>query len=326
MKAVEYTHYGPPEVLKLAEVPTPVPGDNEVLIRIYATAVSSGDVRLRKADPFAVRFLFGLLRPKKKILGVVLAGQVEATGKNVTKFKEGDQVYGNTGLGLGTYAEFISLPQDAVLALKPGNLTYKEAAAIPFGGTTALSFLIKGKIQRGQKVLIYGASGAVGTSAVRLAKYFGAEVTAVCSTTNLEMVKALGATKVIDYTKDDLSKNSERYDIILDTVGKSPFSTCVNLLKINGHYLRVVHMAPSAVIQGLWVSSTTKKKVIGGGVTESAEDLVFLKELVEAGKLRAVIDRSYSLEEIVDAHAYVEKGHKKGNVIVTVDPVTKPAL
>jgi NADPH:quinone reductase-like Zn-dependent oxidoreductase len=323
MKAIEYYRYGSPEVLTLTEVPAPVPADDEVLIRIFATAVSSGDIRVRKADPFAVRFLFGLLKPKKKILGVVLAGQVESIGKNVTKFKEGDQVYGNTGLGLGTYAEFISLSQDAALALKPVNLTYKEAAAIPFGGMTALSFLRKGKIQRGQKVLVYGASGAVGTSAVQLARHFGAEVTAVCSTANLEMVKALGAVKAIDYTKDDLSQITERYDIILDTVGKSPFSTCVNLLKQDGKYLRVVHMALSAILRGLWVSITSSKKVIGGGITETAEDLNFLKELVEAGKLRAVIDRSYSLEEIVEAHTYVEKGHKKGNVIVTINQTSK---
>lgn len=318
MKAIEYTRYGAPDVLKLTEVAIPVPQDNEILIRIFATAVSSGDVRLRKADPFAVRLLFGFLKPKKKILGVVLAGQVEAVGKDVTLFKEGDQVFGSTGLGLGTYAEYICLPQHGALAAKPANLTYKEAAAIPFGGTTALSFLRKGKIQRGQKVLIYGASGAVGTSAVQLAKYFGAEVTAVCSTSNLELVRSLGADKVIDYTKDDLSQQSERYDIILDTVGKSPFSNCVSLLKTNGYYLRVVHMALSAILRGLWISMTTGKKVIGGGITETSEDLVFLKELVEAGKLRAVIDRSYSLEEIVEAHTYVEKGHKKGNVIVTI--------
>jgi NADPH:quinone reductase-like Zn-dependent oxidoreductase len=318
MKAVEYTRYGSPEVLELKEIEMPVPGDNEILIRIFATAVSSGDVRLRKADPFAVRLLFGLLKPKKKILGVVLAGEVEAIGKNVTMFKEGDQVYGSTGLGLGTYAQFICLPQYGVLSLKPSNLTYKEAAAIPFGGTTALSFLRKGKIQRGQKVLVYGASGAVGTSAVQLAKYFGAEVTAVCSTANLDLMKSLGADVVIDYTKDDFNQIGERYDIILDTVGKSPFATCVKLLKHDGYYLRVVHMALSAIFKGLWISATTEKKVIGGGITETAEDLILLKKLSEDGDLKPVIDRCYALEQIVEAHAYVEKGHKKGNVVVTI--------
>jgi NADPH:quinone reductase-like Zn-dependent oxidoreductase len=318
MKAIQYTRYGAPDVLKLEEVATPVPKDNEVLIRIFATAVSSGDVRLRKADPFAVRFLFGFLKPKSKILGVVLAGDVHAIGKDVTLFKEGDQIYGSTGLGLGTYAEYICLPQHGVLAPKPANLTYDEAAAIPFGGTAALSFLRKGKIQRGQKVLIYGASGAVGTSAVQLAKHFGAEVTAVCSTANLDLMSRLGADKVIDYTKGGFVVIPQHYDIILDTVGKSPFSSCVKSLKRDGYYLRVVHMSLSPILRGLWISMTTKKKVIGGGISETADDLIFLKELVEAGRLKPVIDRTYSLEQIVEAHAYVEKGHKKGNVVVTV--------
>lgn len=318
MKAIEYTHYGAPEVLELKEVAMPAPKDNEVLIRIFATAVSSGDVRLRKADPFAVRLLFGFLKPKKKILGVVLAGQVDAIGKDVTLFKEGDQVYGSTGMDSGTYAEYICLPENGVLAAKPASLTYKEAAAIPFGGTTALSFLRKGKIQSGQKILIYGASGAVGSSAVQLAKYFGADVTAVCSTNNLEMVKELGADKVLDYTKEGFSLKSERYDIILDTVGKSPFSDCVKSLNENGYYLRVVHMTLPAIFCGLWTSMTTTKKVIGGGTSETAEDLIFLKNLIEDGRLRPVIDRCYALEQIVEAHAYVEKGHKKGNVVVTI--------
>lgn len=318
MKTIEYTRYGAPDVLELKEVAMPAPKDNEVLIKIFATAVSSGDVRLRKADPFAVRLLFGFLKPKKKILGVVLAGEVEAIGKDVTLFKEGDQVYGSTGLGLGTYAEFICLPENGVLAAKPANLTYKEAAAIPFGGTTALSFLRKAKIQHGQKILIYGASGAVGTSAVQLAKHFGAEVTAVCSTTNLEMMKSLGADKVIDYTKEDFSQRGDCYDIILDTVGKSPFSGSVKSLKSDGYYVRVVHMALSAIFRGLWISMTTAKKVIGGGITETGEDLQFLKKLIEAGRLRPVIDRCYPLEQIVEAHTYVEQGHKKGNVVVTI--------
>lgn len=318
MKAIVYEHYGSPEVLQLKEVETPSPKDNEVLVRVYATAVNSGDVRLRKADPFAVRFMFGLIRPKKTILGVVLAGEIEAVGKYVKLFKEGDPIYGTTGMSLGAYAEYKCLPEKGVLAIKPVNLTYKEAAAIPFGGTTALHFLRKAKIKSGQKVLIYGASGAVGSSAVQLAKYFGAEVTGVCSTQNIAMVKSLGADKVIDYKKEDFSKSCEAYDIVFDTVGKSPFAGCVKSLKKNGYYLRVVHMSLSPVLQGLWVSMTSSKKVIGGGINETAEDLIFLKSIIEAGQLKPVIDRSYPLEEIAEAHSYVEKGHKKGNVVITV--------
>ncbi len=318
MKAIVYEQYGSPEVHQLKEVETPSPKDNEVLVRVYATAVNSGDVRLRKADPFAVRFMFGLIRPKKTILGVVLAGEIEAVGKYVKLFKEGDPIYGTTGMSLGAYAEYKCLPEKGVLAIKPVNLTYKEAAAIPFGGTTALHFLRKAKIKSGQKVLIYGASGAVGTAAVQLAKYFDAEVTGVCSTPNVAMVKSLGAGKVIDYKKEDFSKSGEVYDIIFDTVGKSPFAGCVKSLKKNGCYLRVVHMSLSPVLRGLWVSMTSSKKVIGGGINETAEDLIFLKSVIEAGQLKPVIDRSYPLEEIAEAHSYVEKGHKKGNVVITV--------
>lgn len=318
MKAIIYKQYGPPEVLHISEVEKPVPKDNEVLISVHATAVNSGEVRLRKADPFAVRFMFGLFRPKKPILGVSLAGEIEAAGKTVTRFKKGDPVYGTTGMSFGAYAEYKCLPEDGVLAIKPGNLTYREAAVIPFGGTTALFFLRKGKIQRGQKVLIYGASGAVGTSAVQLARHFGAEVTGVCSTANIAMVKSLGADKVIDYTLQDFSKSGETYDIIFDTTGKSPFAGCIKSLKKNGHYLRTVHMKLSAIFRGLWTSLTSSKKVIGGGITESYEDLFFLNSLIEAGQLKPVIDRTYSLEQIAEAHAYVEKGHKKGNVAIVV--------
>jgi NADPH:quinone reductase-like Zn-dependent oxidoreductase len=318
MKAIVYEQYGSPEVLQLKEVEAPVPTDNEVLIRVHATAVNSGDIRLRKADPFAVRLMFGLIRPKKPILGVVLAGEIEAVGKNVKRFREGDSVYGKTGMSFGAYAEYISLPEDAVLAIKPVTLTYKEAAAIPFGGTTALHFLRKGKIQRGQKILIYGASGAIGSSAIQLAKYFGAEVTGVCSTANVSLVKSLGADKVIDYKKDDFSKSGETYDIIFDAVGRSPFSGSIKSLKKNGSYLRVVHLSLSAILRGLWISLTSSKKVIGGQISETAEDLIFLNGLIESGQLKPVIDRSYPLEEISEAHGYVEKGHKKGNVIITV--------
>ena len=318
MKAIVYESYGRPEVLHLKEVEKPTPKANEVLIRIYATSVTSGDVRMRKADPWFVRLMLGLTRPKITILGVVLAGEIEAIGKDVTLFKEGDPVYGMTIKHFGAYAEYKCLPEDGILALKPVSLTYKEAAAMPFGDTTALHFLRKAKLKAGQKILIYGASGAVGTSAVQLSKYFGAEVTGVCSTANVAMVKSLGADKVIDYTKEDFSKNGEVFDIIFDTVGRSPFSTSVKSLKKNGYYLRVVHMALSPVIRGLWVSLTSGKKVIGGVANVKAEDLVFLNNLIEAGHLKPVIDKSYPLEEIVEAHQYVEQGHKKGNVVITI--------
>ena len=319
MKAIVYERYGPPEVLHLKEVQNPTPKSNEVLVRIYATAVCSGDVRMRKADPFAVRFMLGLIRPGKPILGIVFAGEIEETGKEVTLFKKGDQVYGNTVMSFGAYAEYKCLPEAGVLAIKPASLTYSEAVAIPFGGTTALHFLRKAKIQRGQKVLIYGASGAVGTSAVQLAKYFGAEVTGVCSTMNIALVKSLGADKVIDYTKEDFSKSGEAYDIIFDTVGKSPFSGSIKSLKKNGHYLRVVHMSLSPILKGLWTTFTSGKKVIGGVTKEKAENLIFLNSLIETGKLKPVIDRTYPLEEMVEAHEYVEKGHKRGNVIIVLN-------
>jgi len=217
-----------------------------------------------------------------------------------------------------SYAEYICLSENAALALKPPNITFEEAAAIPFGGTTALSFLKKGNMQSGQKMLIYGASGAIGTIAVQLAKHYGADVSAVCGPTNVEMVRLLGADKVFDYTSEDFSKSGDTYDIILDTVGKSPFSACIRSLDKNGVYLRIVHMDPIAIVRGIWTSLTTAKKVIGGGITETAEDMAFLSELVEEGELKPVIDRTYSLEQIPIAHAYVEQGHKKGNVVITV--------
>ncbi|HXB30475.1 MAG TPA: NAD(P)-dependent alcohol dehydrogenase [Puia sp.] len=317
MKAIIYTKYGPPEVLILREMEKPVPNDNEILIRIHATAVSSGDVRLRKADPFAVRFVFGLTKPKKMILGFSLAGEIEARGKNIKLFETGEQVFGTTGLNMGTYAEYKCLPENGLLAKMPNNLTYEEAAAIPFGGSTALYFLRKGNIRSGQKVLIYGASGAVGTSAVQLAKYFGAEVTGVCSTMNLEMVKKLGADDVIDYTTTDFTKNGKTYDIIFDAVGKSSFKDCVRSLNRKG-ILILASAGMGQMVQGLWTSMTSSKKIISGVIREKTEDIIFLKELIEMGKLKPVIDRTYPLEQIADAHRYVEMGHKKGNVVITL--------
>jgi len=319
MKAIVYTRYGPPDVLHLKEVEKPVPNEHEVLIKIHATSVTSGDCRVRKAEPFAIRFFNGLIKPNKiTILGNELAGEIEDVGKNVKLFRKGDQVFGQAGLSLGANAEYICLREDAALVIKPVNISYEEAATIPFGGNTALHFLRKGNIRSSQKVLIFSASGSLGTAAVQLARNFGAEVTGICSTANVELVKSLGANKVIDYTKEDFTKNGLTYDIIFDTTGKSPFSGCVKSLKQKGIYLRAVHMSLSSIVRGLFTSLTSSKKVIGGIATESKENLSFLKELIEAGKLKPVIDRIYPFEELAEAHRYVEKGHKRGNVAIRV--------
>ena len=323
MKAAVYTKYGPPDVLRLEEVEKPTLGDDKVLIRVRATSVTAADYRIRGSNFPPLFWLpgrigFGLRRPKKTILGMNLAGEVEAVGKDVKRFSEGDRVFGSSGGRFGAYAEYVCLPEEAAVVSKPDNVTYEEAAAIPFGAFTSLFFLRdKANIQSGQSVLIYGASGAVGTAAIQLAKYFGAEVTGVCSSTNVELVASLGADTVIDYTKEDFTENSKKYDLIFETVGKSSVTRGIGSLKQGGIYLANV-IGPSELAQMLRTSVAGSKKVKGGIASEKTRDLIFLKELIEAEKLKAVVDESYPLEHIAEAHRYAEKGHKKGNVIITM--------
>ena len=320
MKAIVYTEYGPPDVLQLKEVEKPVPKDNEVLIKIHATTVTAGDTEIRRFKfPILfwlpLRIYIGLIRPRRPILGQELAGEIEAVGKDVKLFRKGDQVFGPSGSG--AYAEYTCLPSIYAMAIKPVNMTFEEAATVPTGGLNALHFLRKGNIQRGEKVLINGAAGTIGTFAVQLAKYFGAEVTGVDSTGKLDMLRTIGADQVIDYTKEDFTKSGETYDVIFDVVGKSSFSRSVRSLKQNGRYILAIPEL-SRMVRGLWTSMISSKKVITGLASEKTEDLIFLKELIEAGKIKSVIDRRYPLEQIAEAHSYVEKGHKKGNVVITV--------
>ncbi len=318
MKAIVYTSYGSPEVLQLKEVAKPIPAENEILIRIKATAVNSGDCRLRAADPFAVRFFFGLFKPKKTILGGVFSGEVEQTGASVTMFKKGDQVFGSCGMKFGAYAQYVSLPETATMALKPEHLSHGEAAVIPFGGNTALYFIKKAGIKPGQKVLIYGASGSVGTAAIQLAKQAGAVVTGVCSTANIGMVKSIGADKVIDYTQGDFSQNGETYDVIMDTVGKMPYKNGLQSLTKNG-ILILSASGMSEMLRGIWTSIISSKKVLTGMISENTAGLLFLKSLLESGNYKPVIDKTYKLEQLAEAHTYAEKGHKKGNIAITIE-------
>lgn len=303
MKAIVCTKYGPPEVLQLRDVDKPTPKNNEVLVKIFATAVTSGDCRMRSFTVplflwLSSRIALGITKPRKSIPGLFLAGEIEIVGKDVEKFHKGDQVYARTpDMQFGAYAQFICLPEKSIMALKPTNVSYEEAVAVPFGGLSALYFLKKGEIQSGMKVLIYGASGAVGTSAVQLANYFGAIVTGVCSTANLGLVKSLGADWVIDYTKEDFTNSSERFDVIFDAVGKITYSKSRKVLNPKGKYISVVS---------------------SGHAKMDNEDLIFLSKLVEEGKLKPVIDRCYPFEQMAEAHRYVDKGHKKGNVVITV--------
>ena len=323
MKAIVYTKYGSPEVLQLKELEKPIPKNNEVLIKVHTTTVTATDCTFRKGEPFFARLFTGLTKPKNKILGSELAGEIETTGKDVKLFKEGDQVFCTTP-GYGAYAEYICLPEEgATLAIKPFNVSYKEAAACD-GFLTALPFLRdKGKIKSNQKVLINGASGSVGSAAIQIATYFEAEVTGVCSSSNLELVKSLGANKVIDYAKEDFTKNAETYDIIFDTVAKLSFSECKNSLKQNGVFLEAgITMAVFPKV--IWTSVIGGKKamIMATGLRppqERTKDLIFLRELIEAGKFKPIVDRSYPFEQIVEAHRYVDAGHKKGNVVITLN-------
>jgi len=320
VKAIVCTDYGPPDVLQLREVEKPVPKDDEALIKVHAATVTAGDIRIRSSTYatwfwLPARIMFGIIRPRKNIPGNELAGEIESVGKDVKQFKKGDPVYGiiwSVNFG-GANAQYKCLPEDGI-AIKPANLTYEEAAAVPIGGLTALDLLKKGGIQSGQQVLINGASGSVGTFAVQLARYFGAEVTGVCSTANLELAKSLGADKVIDYTQEDFTQSGQTYDIIFDAVIKTSFSRCRSSLKPGGVYLTVDY----PLLAALWTSLASREK-IKFGVATQIQDLVFLTELIEAGEVKPVIDRRYPLAQTAEAHRYVETGRKKGNVVITVE-------
>jgi NADPH:quinone reductase-like Zn-dependent oxidoreductase len=327
MKAVVYTKYGPPEVLHLKEVDKPTPLDNEVLIKIHATTVNRTDCGFRKAEYFIIRFFGGFFRPKKNILGSELAGEIEAIGKDVKTFKPGDQVFGLSTYKFGTHAEYICMSEKASIAIKPINMSYEEAAAVCDGAFLAINYIRKIDFKNSPKILVNGASGSIGSACVQLAKYFGAEITAVCNTKNLELVKSLGAGEVIDYTKENFTKNGQLYDVVLDSVGKSSFFKCRKILKPGGTYFSTelgflsqnIFLALLTPIFSSLPGRTAGKKVKFPIPKDSKEDIVFFKELIEAGKYRAVIDKRYTLEQIIEAYRYVETGQKTGNVVITLD-------
>ncbi len=328
MKAIVWTKYGSADGLQLREVAKPTPKNNEVLIKVYAATVTAADTEIRRLKlpllfSIPLRLYLGFIKPTRiTILGTEFAGEVVSIGKDVTRYKPGDQVFGYTGLGLGTYAEYMCLPEKpsalaSVMAKKPANITYEEAAAVPFGGLEALHSLRKANIQRGQKFLIVGAGGSIGTYAVQLAKHYGAEVTGVDKTGKLEMLRSIGADHVIDYTREDFTKSSQTYDVILDTIGKSSFSGSLRSLKENGTYLNA-NPGLLGTVRRRWTSKRSSKRVIPWTAGYTANNLLALKELIEAGAIKAIIDRRYPLEQIAEAHRYVETGHKKGNVVITV--------
>jgi NADPH:quinone reductase-like Zn-dependent oxidoreductase len=323
MKAAVYLTYGPPEVVRVTEVDTPVITDREVLIKIRATTVSSGDWRMRSLimpTGFGVlaRPIVGLFAPRQPILGTELAGDIVAVGNKVSRFKVGDAVFAFPGASLGCHAQYRAMRETAPIALKPANLSYEEAAALAFGGTTALHFLRRGRVRRGDKVLVIGASGTVGSAAVQLAKHFGAQVTSVCSTANVALVRSIGADTVIDYTRQDVLGAGASYDIILVAAGVMPFARARHALTDGGRLLLVLGGLPD-ILQVPWAALTTSKRIVAGPAPERVEDLLVIKELAEAGAFKPVIDRRYPLEEIVAAHAYVDTGRKRGSVVITVD-------
>jgi NADPH:quinone reductase-like Zn-dependent oxidoreductase len=318
MKAIVYTKYGGPEVLNLQEIPKPIIKENEILIRQHATTVNSGDVRLRKADPYLVRLVYGVLKPKLQVLGMVISGTIEEVGEKVTSYKVGDDVFGLNQKYLGCNAQYVAVPDNEPLAIKPSNVNFEEASSFVFGGHTALHFLKKATLQAGQKIMIYGASGAVGTSAIQIAKYYGAEVTAVTSTKNLDFVRSIGADHVIDYTQVDLTTIKDKYDVIYETVDKCSIAKLSKLLKPDGTLILGAVIIKGLLI-GLWHSKRSKFKLIAGVAEVNSKDMNTIKELVEIGALKPVIDKTYKLEQTSLANEYVDQGHKKGNVVIKID-------